>query len=62
MKEDRLIKTAELGHLTGRSSVTIWRLQKDDPDFPQPISRGRTNYYSFNETMKWIEKEKQTRK
>ena len=62
--EDRLIKTEELCHLVGMSSVTVWRILRDKKDvsFPKPIIRSsRTKYYSYKETMEWIEMQKKSR-
>lgn len=55
MNADRIVRIRELKSLTGLSTTTIWRKEKDNT-FPKRrrISK-RAVGWSFNEILQWIE-------
>jgi predicted DNA-binding transcriptional regulator AlpA len=59
LEKDTLIRTREVASMIGVSVTTVYRLVKEDMQFPKPISLGpsfKRKVWSKNDIYKWITK------
>ncbi|MDR2367099.1 MAG: AlpA family phage regulatory protein [Deltaproteobacteria bacterium] len=59
MEKDTLIRTRDVASMLGVSVTTVYRLVKEDMQFPRPISLGpsfKRKVWSKNDIYKWISK------
>jgi predicted DNA-binding transcriptional regulator AlpA len=59
LQKDTFIRTKEVASMIGVSVTTVYRLVKEDDNFPRPISLGpcfKRKVWSKNDIYKWINK------
>lgn len=54
--EDRMVRTREFEQLSGYERTTLWRKERQDPNFPKRYKIGkRATAYKMSEIQAWLE-------
>ena len=56
----RLIRTKQVAEMLGVSVTTLWRIRKNDPDFPAPVvDRDRSKKWAHGDVIAYLSRQRQ---